>query len=128
MSLTIDNILIIGSLLIFISLLASRTAKYGIPSLLLFLLVGMLAGSDGPGGISFYDPRIAKFIGAIALSFILFSGGLGTKKADIKPIFWQGILLSTLGVIITCTTIGLLVSTFTNFSLIEGLLLGAIVS
>ena len=128
MSLTLDNIVLIGSLLLFVSLLASRTAKYGIPSLLLFLLVGMLAGSDGFGGISFYDPHIAKFIGAIALSFILFSGGLGTKKADVKPIFWQGILLSTLGVIFTCVIVGLLVTTFTNFSLLEGLLLGAIVS
>jgi potassium/hydrogen antiporter len=128
MSLTLDNIILIGSLLLFVSLLASRTAKYGIPSLLLFLLVGMLAGSDGIGGISFYDPHIAKFIGAIALSFILFSGGLETKKTDIKPIFWQGILLSTLGVIFTCVIVGLLVITFTNFSLLEGLLLGAIIS
>lgn len=128
MSLTIDNILLIGSLLLFVSLLASRTAKYGIPSLLLFLLVGMLAGSDGFGGISFYDPKVTKFIGAIALSFILFSGGLETKKADVKPIFWQGMLLSTLGVIFTCVIVGLLVTAFTNFSLLEGLLLGAIVS
>ena len=128
MNLTIDNILLIGSLLLFISLLASRTTKYGIPTLLLFLLVGMLAGSDGPGGIYFYDPKIAKFIGAIALSFILFSGGLETKWADVKPVVWQGVALSTFGVIITATIVGLLVTTFTNFSLLEGLLLGAIVS
>jgi potassium/hydrogen antiporter len=128
MNLTIDNILLIGSQLLFVSLLASRTAKYGIPTLLLFLLVGMLAGSDGLGGIYFSDPKITKFIGAIALSFILFSGGLGTKWTDIKPILWQGVALSTLGVIITTTTIGLLVTTFTNFSILEGLLLGAIVS
>jgi cell volume regulation protein A len=128
MKLSIDNILLIGSVLLFISLLASRTTKYGIPALLLFLLVGMLAGSDGPGGIYFYDPEAAKFIGAIALSFILFSGGLGTKWSDIKPVFWQGITLSTIGVIITATTVGILITTFTNFSILEGLLLGAIVS
>lgn len=128
MKLSIDNILLIGSILLFVSLVASRQTKYGIPTLLLFLLVGMLAGSDGPGGISFDDPKIAKFIGAIALSFILFSGGLETKWHDIKPVFWQGVSLSTLGVIITAVTIGILVYFLTDFTLIEGLLLGSIVS
>jgi hypothetical protein len=70
MNLTIDNILLIGSLLLFTSLLASRTTKYGIPTLLVFLLVGMLAGSDGPIGIYLNDPKLANFIGVIALSFI----------------------------------------------------------
>jgi len=128
MKLSIDNILLIGSILLFVSLVASRQTRYGIPTLLLFLLVGMLAGSDGPGGISFDDPKVAKFIGAVALSFILFSGGLETKWNDIKPIFWQGVSLSTLGVIITAATIGFLVYLFTDFTILEGLLLGSIVS
>jgi potassium/hydrogen antiporter len=128
MNLTADNILLIGSILLFISLLASKTTKYGIPILILFLFVGMLAGSDGIGGIYFYDPEIAKFIGAIALSFILFSGGLETKVSDIRPIMREGILLSTLGVILTCFAIGWIVTLLTDFSLFEGLLLGAIVS
>jgi len=128
MSFTLDNIILIGSILLFLSLLASRTTKYGIPTLLLFLLVGMLAGADGPGGIYFYDPKISKFIGGIALSFILFSGGLETKWADIKPVFWHGIALSTIGVIITAFIVGIFVSAITNFSILEGLLLGAIVS
>jgi len=128
MKLTIDNIILIGSILLFVSLVASRTVKFGIPSLLLFLIVGMLAGSDGPGGISFYDPKIAKFIGSIALSFILFSGGLETKWNDIKPVFWQGVSLSTLGVIFTATGIGVLIFLLTDFTLLEGLLLGSIVS
>ena len=128
MKLTIDNIILIGSILLFVSLVASRQTRFGIPTLLLFLLVGMLAGSDGPGGISFDDPKIAKFIGAVALSFILFSGGLETKWNDIKPVFWQGISLSTLGVIITALTIGFLVYLFTDFTILEGLLLGSIVS
>jgi potassium/hydrogen antiporter len=128
MYLTADNILLIGSILLFVCLLASRTTKYGIPTLILFLVVGMLAGSDGIGGIYFYEPKIAKFIGSIALSFILFSGGLETKFTDIKPIVKQGLLLSTLGVILTCVTIGLFVKLFTDFTLLEGLLLGAIVS
>jgi potassium/hydrogen antiporter len=128
MKFTLDNILLIGSILLFLSLIASRTTKYGIPTLLLFLLVGMLAGSDGPGGIAFDDPEIAKFIGAVALSFILFSGGLDTKWHDIKPVLWQGIALSTLGVLLTAGLTGLLVVMLTDFSLTEGLLLGSIVA
>lgn len=128
MTLTIDNIILIGSILLFVSLVASRQTRYGIPILLLFLLVGMLAGSEGPGGISFDNPKIAKFIGAVALSFILFSGGLETKWNDIKPVFWQGVSLSTIGVILTASTIGFLIFIFTDFTILEGLLLGSIVS
>ncbi len=128
MNLTFDNILLIGSLLLFVSLLASRTTKYGIPTLLLFLLVGMIAGSEGLGGINFNNPEIAKFIGSVALSFILFSGGIETRWADIKLVLWHGVALSTLGVLITAVTIGVLLSSLTDFSLLEGLLLGAIVS
>ena len=80
------------------------------------------------GGIVFDDPGIAKFIGSVALSFILFSGGLETKWGDIKPVLWQGVSLSTLGVIITASVIGISVTYITGLSLTEGLLLGAIVS
>jgi potassium/hydrogen antiporter len=128
MNITLDNILLIGSILLFISLLASRTARFGIPTLLLFLFIGMMAGSDGPGGIYFYNPHITKFIGAIALCFILFSGGLETKWTDIKPVLWQGVVLSTLGVVLTAVILGVIVYVLTDFSLLEGLLLGAIVS
>ncbi len=106
-SITLDNILLIGSILLFVSLLASKTTRFGIPTLLLFLLVGMLAGQDGPGGIVFNDPKITKFVGAIALSFILFSGGLETRKADIKPIVWQGFTLSTPGSNSHCSCCGM---------------------
>lgn len=128
MKLTIDNILLIGSILLFISLVASRTTRFGIPTLIFFLLVGMLAGSDGPLGIYFYEPKTAKFIGSIALSFILFSGGMETKWLDIKPVFWQGFSLSTLGVVISAATIGTLVYLLTDLTFPEGLLLGSIVS
>lgn len=128
MTFTIDNIILIGSILLIVSLVVSRQIRYGIPILLLFLLVGMLAGSEGPGGISFDDPKIAKFIGSVALSFILFSGGLETKWNDVKPVFWQGVSLSTIGVILTASTIGFLIYLFTDFTFLEGLLLGSIVS
>jgi potassium/hydrogen antiporter len=128
MTLNIDNIILFGSLLLFAGILATRTTKYGVPVLLLFLAVGMVAGSDGPGGIYFYDPKMAKFIGIIALCFILFSGGLETKWTDIRPVIWQGISLSTLGVVLTALIIGILVSLLTPLTLTEGLLLGSIVS
>lgn len=129
MNLTIENILLIGSLLLFISLLAGRTSyKYGVPTLLLFLGVGMLAGSDGIGGIRFDNPAIAQFIGVVALNFILFSGGLSTNLRVIKPIVRQGIVLSTLGVFITALTLGLFVWWLTDWTIYESLLLGSIVS
>ena len=128
LTVTLENIVLIGSVLLFIGLLASRTTKYGVPILLLFLLTGMLAGSDGLGGIYFYDPELSKFIGAIALSFILFTGGLETKWTDIKPVLWQGVVLSTFGVFATAFIVGIAVHLLTGFTLLEGLLLGAVVS
>ena len=128
MTLSLDNILLLGSILLFIGLIGTRTARYGIPVLLLFLVVGMLAGSDGFGKIYFDDPKTTKFIGAVALSFILFSGGLETRWGDVKPVFWQGFTLSTLGVILTAVIVGLIVTMITSFTLLEGLLLGSIVS
>ncbi|MGO1751236.1 MAG: potassium/proton antiporter, partial [Psychroflexus sp.] len=71
MNLTIENILLVGSLLLFISTIAGKTSyKYGVPVLILFLAIGMLAGADGIGGIYFDDPKIAQFIGIISLNFI----------------------------------------------------------
>lgn len=129
MILSAENILLLGSLLLFLSIIASKTSfKLGIPTLILFLVVGMLAGSDGPGGIFFNDYKIAQLLGVVALNFILFSGGLETKWESIRPILWQGISLSTLGVLITAVSVGLFSSYLLGYSLMEGLLLGAIVS
>src|SRR6478752_10258327 len=108
---SVENILLLGSLLLFISIIASKTSfKFGIPALILFLIVGMLAGADGPGGIYFNDPKIAKFLGVVALTFILFSGGLDTKWESVKPVLKNGIALSTIGVLITAVTVGLFTS------------------
>lgn len=129
MTLTVENILLFGSLLLFLSIIASKTSfKLGIPTLILFLVVGMLAGSDGPGGIYFNDPHIAQLLGVVALTFILFSGGLETKWESAKPILWHGISLSTLGVLITALTVGAFSSYLLGYTIYEGLLLGAIVS
>ena len=129
MNITAENILLIGSVLVFISVLAGKTSfRLGIPTLVLFLAVGMLAGSDGIGKISFDNPAIAQFIGIIALNFILFSGGFETDWASVKPTFGQSLSLSILGVIITAVFLGLFIWWVTDFTLFEGLLLGSIVS
>ncbi|MEI9922141.1 MAG: potassium/proton antiporter [Bacteroidota bacterium] len=124
-----ENVLLLGSILLFISIVASKTSfKLGIPTLILFLIVGMLAGSDGPGGIYFDDPETAQFLGVVALNFILFSGGLETKLESIRPIMKDGIALSTIGVLITAMLVGVFAAYVLGFSIVEGMLLGAVVS
>ena len=129
MIVTTENALLIGSILLIISILAGKTSyRFGVPTLIFFLVIGMLAGSEGLGGIQFNDPKVAKFIGIVSLNFILFSGGLDTSWHSIRPILWQGITLSTLGVLLTAVTVGVFVWLVTDFTLYEGLLLGSIVS
>jgi len=129
MSLTIENILLIGSILLLLSVIAGKTSyRFGVPTLLLFLAIGMLAGSDGIVGIHFDDPRIALFIGVVSLNFILFSGGLSTDWKTVKPILREGIVLSTLGVLLTAISLGTFVYYVTDFTFYESMLLGSIVS
>jgi len=129
MNLTTENILLIGSILLFLSLLAGKTSgRFGVPVLILFLSIGMLAGSDGIGGIHFDNPHVAQFIGIVSLSFILFSGGLDTGWSSIRPVLWSGLTLSTLGVLLTAFLVGLFVWYITDFTIYESLLLGSIVS
>ena len=129
MTLTTENILLIGSILLFISLIAGKTSyKFGVPVLIFFLAIGMLAGSDGIGGIHFDNPKTAQFIGIVALNFILFSGGLDTDWQSVKPVLWQGITLSTIGVLLTAFSLGMFVWLITDFTIYEALLLGSIVS
>jgi cell volume regulation protein A len=126
---TVESILLVGSFLLFISILASKLSSHlGIPTLLIFLAIGMLAGKDGLGGIQFESPYVAKVLGTVTLTLILFSGGLDTNFEHIRPIVWNGILLSTIGVLITALAIGFFVTWITDFTLIEGMLVGAIVS
>jgi cell volume regulation protein A len=123
------NILLIGSLLLIISVIAGKTTnKSGVPTLIFFLIVGVLAGSEGIGGIHFDNASIAQLIGITALNFILFSGGLDTHWESIKPVLWRGVALSTIGVFLTAITVGLFVKYMFGFTIWEGLLLGAIVS
>ena len=129
MDITTENVLLIGSLLLLISILVGKTSyRFGVPTLILFLTVGILAGSEGLGGIEFNDPQLAQFIGIVSLNFILFSGGLDTNWKSIKPVLWHGISLSTLGVLFTALSLGTFVWIITDFTIFEALLLGSIVS
>lgn len=129
MELTIENILLVGSILLFISIVAGKTSyKFGVPTLLLFLVIGMLAGSDGIGGIAFDNPKQAQFIGIVSLNFILFSGGLDTNWNAVKPIWKEGLSLSTVGVLFTATSLGAFVYFISDFTLYESMLVGSIVS
>ena len=103
----IEFVLLILSILFFASILAGKAgSRFGVPALLLFLGVGMLFGSDGLG-IHFDNIKLAHMIGTVALSAILFSGGLDTKIEDIKPVLGPGVTLATLGVLLTAVITGL---------------------
>jgi len=124
-----ENILLVVSVLLLLSILGGKTtSRWGVPTLLFFLLVGILAGSEGLGGIPFDDPPSAQLVGIIALNFILFSGGLSTNFRTISPVLKKGLALSTLGVLLTATAVGVFVHFLLGFSMPVGLLLGAIVS
>lgn len=124
-----EYVLIGASILLLISVLVSKISdRFGIPVLLLFLILGMLAGSDGLGGIYFDDPEIAQLIGILALVIILFSGGLSTEWDQVRPVVGSALLLSTLGVLITAITVGFVASSLLKISFLEGFLLGSIVS
>lgn len=129
MSFSIEYALLIIALLLLVSIIAGKTSfRLGIPTLLFFLFTGILAGSEGLGRIPFNDPKIAQFIGVFALNYILFSGGFDTSWKSIRPVIGQGVVLATVGVIITAFTVAGVVWYFTDFTFLEALLLGSIVS
>jgi cell volume regulation protein A len=107
---------------------SKASARLGVPALVLFLAIGMLAGSDGPWGIYFDDPWLAQFLGVVALAFILFAGGLDINWQSVRRVFWSGIALSTIGIVITALLVAWFATVVLGFSLFEGLLLGAVVS
>ena len=109
MTFTPENIFFLGAVLIFASIVISKWGyRFGVPTLLLFLFTGMLFGSDGLG-LEFHSHEDAQLIGMLSLSVILFSGGMDTKRRDIEPVATQGLMLSTVGVLITTGITGLLI-------------------
>lgn len=129
MSVPFEMILFGGALLVFFSVFASKASdKLGVPALLVFMIIGMLAGSEGIGKIQFENYASANLIGIVALSYILFYGGLGTNWKDVKPVLGIGIVLSTVGVFLTAVIMAFFVSVIFGMGWKESFLLGAIVS
>jgi cell volume regulation protein A len=127
--LAVSIYLLIAALLLLISIFSSKLSlKYGIPALLIFLGIGMVVGSDGLSVVDFADYQLAQSLGIVALIYILFSGGLDTKWVKVRPIVLPGIMLSTVGVLVSAVIVGYFASLILRVSLIEGILLGAIVS
>ncbi|HSA32025.1 MAG TPA: potassium/proton antiporter [Candidatus Omnitrophota bacterium] len=125
----LEGILLCAALLIFVSIVSSKLSdRFAVPVLLLFLAVGMIAGSEGIGLIYFDNMPLAKSFGILALIFIIFSGGLDTHWKDVRPVVWMGILLSTAGVFLTAIITGCFAVFILKFSFLEGMLLGSIVS
>jgi len=129
MTVPIEYVLLGASILLLASIASSKIAsRLGIPALLLFLVVGMLAGSEGVGGLYFSDALFAQSLGVVALVFILFAGGLDTHWTSVRPVLAMGLSLATVGVLISATLVGIFAVLVLGFTLLEGLLLGAIVS
>ncbi len=132
---TSENLLLVGSVLLIAGVLIGKSSyRFGLPILLIFLLVGMAFGTDGIG-IQFSDMHTAQFIGMIALCIILFSGGMGTKLAAIRPVIVPGLVLSTVGVLLTALVTGVFIwwlsgMSWTNihFALLPSLLLASTMS
>lgn len=125
----IDYLLLTGAILLLLSILLAKSLdKIGIPTLLLFIGIGMLAGSEGIGGIYFDDPSLAQSIGIISLVFILFSGGLDTNWKETKIAVKPAFTLATLGVVVTAVIIALFVMLIFKTTFLWGLLIGSIIS
>ena len=124
----IDQIILLAAVLLLLGIISSKaSARLGLPVLVLFLLVGMLAGEGGIGGIAFDSPEAAHALGTLALAMILYDGGLQTPFASIKTVWKPSALLATLGVLVTALITGLAAGWIFDLPLLEGLLIGAIV-
>jgi cell volume regulation protein A len=129
MTFSVEIICIAAGLLLLLGTLLSKiSGRFGVPALVLFLLLGMVAGSEGIGGIPFDDAAVAQTLGILALVVILFSGGLDTGWKSVRPVMFRALSLATIGVGITAAIVGGVAAWILHLPLIEGILIGAIVS
>lgn len=126
---TANSILLFGSVLVLLGIMSSLAAqRFGAPLLLVFLVIGMLAGESGPGGIPFNDYQLTYIIGSLALAVILFDGGLRTKLGHLRGAVRPALLLATVGVVITAALTGVVASRILDIPLLHGLLLGTVIA
>lgn len=124
----IDQYILLAAILILVGIISSKiSARLGLPVLVLFLLVGILAGEGGIGGIAFDNPSAAHALGTLALALILFDGGLQTPASSIKSVWRPAGILATLGVLVTGAITGIAAAVILDLSWLEGFLIGAIV-
>ncbi|MBM7844426.1 potassium/proton antiporter [Herpetosiphon giganteus] len=124
-----ESIFVIAGSLVLISIVVSTVSdRWGIPALVLFMGIGMLAGSDGLGDIYFDNVKIAQVVGIVALIYILFSGGLETHWNRIRPIIGPGLLLANIGVMLSASMVAAVAVWLFDLPPLVGLLLGAIIS
>ena len=124
-----ESVLVAVGLLLLVAVGASKVARrFGVPTLLLFMGIGMLAGSEGVGGIDFTDFRLAQSVGITALALLLFAGGLDTDVRQVRTVVRPALSLATVGVAVTCVVVGLSAHVILDLPLATAMLLGAIVS
>ncbi len=124
----LNQFVLAGAALLLVAILASALSyRIGMPLLLVFLAVGMLAGEDGPGGIVFNDAGIAYTVGSVALAVILLDGGLNTRAETFRVGLRPAFVLATLGVLLTCLITGLFAAWLLDLEPLMGLMIGAVV-
>lgn len=121
-------ILVVAILLVATVVAGTLSSRFGLPALVGFLGLGMLAGSDGLGGIAFDNYALAQTVGIVCLIFILFSGGLDTDWREVRGAAAPAMVLATLGVLISAGIVGAIATLVLDFSLLQGMLLGAVVA
>ena len=125
----VNHILLLLAIILLVSVTSSKLLyRYGVPTLLIFLVMGMLFGSDGPGGVYFDDYETARRICSVGLIFIIFYGGFGTSWKHARPVAAQAVWMASLGVVITAALTGLFCSWLLNCDLWQGMLIGAVIS
>src|SRR4051794_31180723 len=126
---TVSLTILFGALLVLAGMLSSLLAlRFGAPLLLIFLLIGMLAGEAGPGGIKFNDVNAAYTVGAVALALILFDGGLRTRLQTFRSVLGPAGLLATIGVLVTAGIVAPVAMLTLDLTRTEGLLVGSVIA
>ena len=117
-----------GALLLLSVFAAKATSKFGVPILLIFIVIGVLSGSEGIGGIPFDDSETTKILGTLSLIYILFSGGLSSLPETVRPIWKEGVVLATVGVFLSAAVMAILVHFVLGWNFLEAALLSAAIS